>query len=96
MSFWASTLVDEVCQIAWKDKAIAKAKLIPLVYFMASRLCDLCVSASLWRHVHHGTLIYRSRCGLRRNTEKKENGDTESIWELLLLAQFSLVLRTPC
>ena len=36
--------------------AIVKAKLIPLVYFMASRLCDLCdlcVSASLWRHVHH-------------------------------------------
>ena len=48
--------MDEVCRIAWKDKAIAKAKLIPLVYFMASRLCDLrdlSVSASLWRHVHH-------------------------------------------
>ena len=42
--------------IASKDKAIAKAKLIPLVYFSASRLCDLsglCVSASLWHHVHH-------------------------------------------
>ena len=36
--------------------AISKAKLIPLVYFSASRLCDLCdlrVSASHWRHVHH-------------------------------------------
>ena len=54
--FWASTLEDEFCQIASKDKAISKAKLIPLVFFSASRLCDLCdlrVSASLWRHVHH-------------------------------------------
>ncbi len=60
MSFWASTLVDEVCQIASKDKAIVKANLTPLVFFTASWLCDLCVlrvSASLFRtfshHVHH-------------------------------------------
>ena len=54
--FWASTLVDEVCPIASKDKAMIKAKLIPLVFFSVSRLCDLsvlCVSASLWRPVHH-------------------------------------------
>ena len=33
----ASTLVDEICPIASKDKAIAKAKLIPLVFLSASR-----------------------------------------------------------
>ena len=43
--FCASTLEDEICPIASKDKAIAKAKLIPLVFF--------CVSASHRRHVHH-------------------------------------------
>ena len=32
MSFWARTLEDEICPIASKDKAIAKAKLIPLVF----------------------------------------------------------------
>ena len=31
--FCASTLEDEICQIASKDKAIVKAKLIPLVFF---------------------------------------------------------------
>ena len=41
ISFWASTLVDEICQIASKDKAISKAKLIPLVFFGVTALRPL-------------------------------------------------------
>ena len=49
--------MDEICSIASKDKAIAKAKLTPLVFISASLLCVLGVlgvlgvSASLWRLV---------------------------------------------
>ena len=45
--FWASTLVDEICQIASKDKAIAKAKLIPLVFFRRHGSATSASSASL-------------------------------------------------
>ena len=41
ISFWASTLEDEICQIASKDKAISKAKLIPLVFFGVTALRPL-------------------------------------------------------
>ena len=61
--------------------------------------CDLslCVSASL-REIKSNTTTSvsngRCRCGLRRNTENKENGDTEGFMEYWKLVQFSLVLRT--
>ena len=45
--FWASTLVDEICQIAPKDKAIAKAKLIPLVYLLRHGSATSAAFASL-------------------------------------------------
>ena len=45
--FWASTLVDEICPIALKDKAISKAKLIPLVFFRRHVSATSAASASL-------------------------------------------------
>ena len=47
IGFWASTLVDEVCQIASKDKAIVKANLTPLVFFRRHGSATSAASASL-------------------------------------------------
>ena len=47
ISFWASTLVDEICQIASKDKAMVKANLIPLVFFRRHGSATSAASASL-------------------------------------------------
>ena len=74
ISFWASTLVDEFCQIASKDKAISKAKLIPLVFFGVTALRPLrpprlCVPSASRASRYTDC---RSRSGLRRDTEDKE------------------------
>ena len=47
INFCSSTLVDEICQIASIDKAIAKAKLIPLVFFRCHGSATSASSASL-------------------------------------------------
>ena len=49
IDFWARTLVDEFCQIASKDKAISKAKLIPLVYFFRRHVSATSASSASLR-----------------------------------------------
>ena len=65
--------------------AIAKAKLIPLVFFGVTALrplrpLRLCVPLASRAH-----RLVASAPSLRLNTEKKENGDAESILGLLLI-----------